>query len=99
VHKKSSSAGKKLYFSNITPSKQRRIFENITNKKELWLSFLEKKKMTVTEFKKLSNFKSKAITGFMHFLTQNDIASRFGDEFSLKEENIPYIQKIFEENK
>ena len=82
------------YFSLINPAKQRRIIDNILNRKELWNAFLEKRKMTSAEFKLLSEFKPKAIAGFMKFITENGIASRYGDFFKLNENVIHEIQKL-----
>lgn len=85
------------YFSSINATKQRRIIDNILNRKELWKTFLEKRKMTSGQFKLLSEFKPKAISGFMRFLTENGIASRYGDFFKLNEKVIHEIQKLLSE--
>lgn len=86
------------YFQNINPHKQKKIISNIIERRKLWDIFLDKKEMTSTEFKRHSEFKPKAIAGFIHFLTHNGITTRFGDVFTLKEEVIPYIRKILDEN-
>lgn len=85
------------YFSSINATKQRRIIDNILNRKELWKIFLEKRKMTSAEFKLLSEFKPKAIAGFMKFITENGIASRYGDFFKLNENVIHEIQMLLSE--
>jgi hypothetical protein len=50
--------------------------------------------MTKAQFKNLSHFKQKGITGFMQFLTRNGLAVRDGDLFTLNEEAIPHIKKL-----
>lgn len=87
------------YFMSMDTYKQRRIVENILNRKELWKVFIEKKKMTVSEFKKLSDFKPKAIAGFLNFLANNGIAHRFADTFTLSEDVIEPIKNLIEKGR
>ena len=55
--------------------------------------------MSVSEFKKLSDFKPKAIAGFLHFLSNNGIAHRFADTFTLSEGVIEPIRNLIEKGK
>lgn len=87
------------YFENIDAHKATKIRDNILNRKELWKLFIEKKTMTTSEFKSLSNFKPKAIAGFLAFLTNNGIAQRFADSFTLSEEVLDTIRNIIETGK
>jgi hypothetical protein len=82
------------YFDSINSYKQRKISENIFARKPLWREFVSKGHMTSAEFKQLSHFEPKAITGFMRFLTFNRIASRFGDVFTLNNGVMPHIKKL-----
>jgi len=90
----------KTYFDSIDVDvhKQKKVRDNILNRKRLWNVFLEKKQMTSAEFKELSEFRAKAIAGFEFFLTRNGLASRFGDIFTLNEAVIPQIQKLLSES-
>ncbi len=82
------------FFDSITPHKQKVIFGNILQRRQLWDVFLKRKKMMSGEFKKHSKFKPKAIAGFMKFLTRNEIATRFADTFTLNEAVIPQIKEL-----
>jgi len=82
------------FFDTITPHKQKMIFRNILERKGLWDVFLRNKKMTSGEFKVHSKFRPKAVAGFMSFLTRNEIATRFGDTFTLNGPVIPQISEL-----
>ena len=82
------------FFDSITPHKQKVIFGNILQRRQLWDVFLKRKKMMSGEFKKHSKFKPKAIAGFIIFLTRNEIATRFADTFTLNEAVIPQIKEL-----
>ena len=88
--------GGENYFESLTSTKEKRILDYILNRKELWESFIENRKMTLDEFKHLSDFKPKAIGGFTHFLKISGTATRFGDTFELAENVIPHIRKLLE---
>jgi len=98
LNKKQITKSKKEenYFYSRDAHKQRKIIDNVLNRKKLWEVFLEKKRMTSAEFKELSEFKPKAIAGFMQFLTRNGIAERYGDTFKLVEDVIPPIKRLLE---
>jgi len=82
------------FFDSITSHKQKKIIDNILQRRQLWDLFLKNKKMTSVEFKRHSKFKPKAIAGFMMFLTRNEIATRFADTFTLNESVIPQIKEL-----
>ena len=87
-------AGEETYFDVITVSKRRRIKQNILSRRKLWERFLEKKRLSSGDFKRLSDFKPKAIAGFMNFLQRNKIASRTGDIFVINEAVVPKIREL-----
>jgi hypothetical protein len=82
------------FFSQQTSHAQEKIRRNILDRRPLWEFFLREKQMTVVQFKNLSHFKQKGISGFMQFLTRNGLADRDGDLFTLNEEAIPHIKKL-----
>jgi hypothetical protein len=82
------------YFSNLTPHKSRKVQTNILQRRKLWETFVEKKDMTITEFKRLSHFGPKTISGFMLFLTRNSLATRSGDIFTLNDLVVPHIKRL-----
>lgn len=82
----------------IEPRKQRSIVENIVKKRKLWEEFIDKRTMSVKQFKKLSTFKPKAIAGFFQFIIRNGIATRTFDDFTLDEGAIPHIRKILRDH-
>ena len=84
------------YFESHAPNKEKQVLDYILNRKELWGSFLANKKMTLDEFKALSDFKPKAIGGFTHFLKISGIATRFGHTFELRENAVPHVERILE---
>ena len=53
--------------------------------------------MTSDEFKKYSEFKPKAIAGFIRYITSNKIAIRSGNTFTISDDVILSIRKIFNE--
>jgi hypothetical protein len=81
------------YFDLIDAHKQKRISENILDRKTLWREFISKGQLTSAEFKHLSRFKPRAIAGFMKFLVENKIASRFGATFTLNGGVVPHIKR------
>lgn len=82
------------YFDSITPYKWRRIYENIFDRRQLWKDFIERKRMGSDEFKKLSQFKRKAISGFIKFIKNSGIASESEGMFTLKDAVIPIIRRL-----
>jgi hypothetical protein len=84
------------YFDYIDAGKAKVIESTILNRKELWWSFLEKREMTLFEFKELSHFKGRELSAFTRFLTTQRIASRHGDIFKLSEEVVPLIRELLE---
>lgn len=82
------------YFDTWNVHKAKRAQTNILRRLRLWEVFIEKKQMTIHDFKQHSRFGDKAIAGFAHYLTRNDIANRDGDLFSLNPAAIPYIQRL-----
>lgn len=85
------------------PSKQQKnlIKKNILGKAELWMKFIERKRMLTKEFLEFAEFKKYATGGFSKFLTENGLATKAGyDEyrraaiFRINEEIIPEIKKI-----
>jgi len=89
--------GVKTYFTNPNAYQQGKINKNILNRRKLWEVFLEKKEMTLDDFKHLSKFKPKGTTGFGTFLKRNGIASKKGDTYTLNEEVIPAIKELLYE--
>jgi hypothetical protein len=86
--------GTGTYFDDINVHKQKQIIKNVQNRKPLWLEFIKRKKLTAEDFKKHSEFKPKAIAGFMHFLSHSGFAKRFGNVFTINESVIPHIEKL-----
>jgi hypothetical protein len=84
------------YFEVIGPGKEKRIQDNILDRRDLWEQFLEKKELRVLDFKKLSAFKPKAVAGFSKYITENGIADRAGDSFRLRENAIGPIKSLLE---
>jgi hypothetical protein len=85
------------------PSKHQKnlIRKNILGKAELWMKFIERKKMLTKEFLEFAEFKRFATGGFSKFLTENGLATKVGyDEYRraaiyrINEEIIPEIKKI-----
>lgn len=50
--------------------------------------------MSVQDFKRLSEFPLKAVAGFIRFLTENRIATRRGNVFTLCESAAPLIRHV-----
>jgi hypothetical protein len=84
------------YFEVMSPGKEKRIQENILDRRVLWEQFIEKKELKVQDFKQLSDFKPKAVAGFSKYLTENRLADRKGDSLRLREEAIPSIKSLLE---
>jgi hypothetical protein len=81
------------YFTRIDSHKLRAISKHISNRKPLWDAWIPKEEMHISEFHKLSQFKPKAIAGFLKFLIANKIATRSIDTFKLNKELIPHIKR------
>lgn len=88
------ASGTGTYFDNINTHKQKQLINNVLDRGGLWKVFIEEKKMTSEDFKKHSDFKPKAIAGFMHFLRHSGLATRFGNVFTINEAAIPHIKKL-----
>jgi predicted type IV restriction endonuclease len=84
----------KDFFSQRTSGAREKIRKNILNRRSLWNFFLQNGQMHKSLFKEHSEFKPKAISGFMQFLTRNGLATRDGDIFILNQAVIPQIKKI-----
>lgn len=87
------------FFSQRTAHAREKIRINILNRRPLWDFFLKNGQMHVSQFKELSQFKPKGMSGFMHFLTRNGIATGDGDLFILHEGVIPQIKQLLREKK
>jgi len=86
-------------YPNKNDKKNRK--QNILEKKDLWLKFIEKKTMSTKEFTDHYPFKKRATGGFSWFLIKNGLATKVGyDEirksaiFEIDEEIIPEIKAI-----
>jgi hypothetical protein len=64
------------------PGKNEResINKNIIEKKQLWLEFIERKRMSNQEFKDHASFAKKAVAGFSYFLTYYGLATNDGKD-------------------
>ncbi|MFX0200332.1 MAG: type I restriction enzyme HsdR N-terminal domain-containing protein, partial [Candidatus Hodarchaeota archaeon] len=86
------------YLRATDAHRRRKIKENILNRRELWEAFMRNKRMTTSEFKRLSHFKPKGIAGFMRFLEGSGLSCMFGDIFILNEDVIPEIGRLIKES-
>ena len=90
-------------FKHPNSKDKENIKNNIREKKELWLEFIERKKMSTQEFKDFAVFKKKATGGFSYWLTYNGLATQTGyDEvrkgaiYEINEDIIPEIKRILD---
>jgi len=79
----------------------KQIKKNIIEKKDLWLAFIDKKRMSTKEFQEHYPFKPKATGGFAYFLTKRGLAKKVGQDkirkgaiFEINEEIIAEITAI-----
>jgi predicted type IV restriction endonuclease len=77
------------------------IKKNIMEKKELWLKFIDVKKMSTQEFKDHYDFLPKATGGFCYYLQINGLATKVGYDkirkgaiFKINENIIPEIKEL-----
>lgn len=81
-HTKNIAQTKNIYWNRLfmNPEKHEKelVNRNILVKKGLWLAFIERKEMSSKEFKKLYDFKPKAVAGFLKFLVENHLATKTG---------------------
>ena len=80
----------------IKPNRVRLIQRNILGRRDLWEQFVQKRELTARDFKRLSEFPPKQVTGFIRFITENKIADRYADTYTLRETEIAPIKSLLE---
>jgi len=90
-------------FKHPNKTDKEKINNNIREKKELWLEFIERKRMSTPEFKDFAVFKKKGTGGFGSWLTYYGLATkvdvdkiRKGAIYEINEEIIPEIKAILD---
>lgn len=90
-------------FKHPNKTDKKNINNNISEKKELWLEFIERKKMSTPEFKDFADFIDKATGGFGGWLTNNGLATNVGYDkvrkgtiYEINEDIIPEIKRILD---
>ncbi|MBM4284024.1 MAG: hypothetical protein FJ128_02075 [Deltaproteobacteria bacterium] len=96
---------RKKLFQYPGKAEKKSIERNIIEKRELWLQFIERKRMSSPEFKDLWHFKQKGVAGFCFYLTYWGLATNDGDDkvrggkfFKINDAIIPEIKAILKIN-
>ena len=71
---------RKKLFQYPGKNEKEKINKNIKEKRQLWLEFNEKKRMSTPEFKDHASFVKKGVAGFAYFFTYYGLATNDGKD-------------------
>lgn len=71
---------RKKLFQYPGKNEKEKVIKNIKQKRQLWLEFIEKKRMSTPEFKDHASFVKKGVAGFAYFLIYYGLATNDGKD-------------------